>query len=160
MSRLVIVLALVVGFSMSGFVYADPVAPYQEVRAEYNPLTGSIQVSVNFVPNWWVEHLGYASMTGDSPLGLPAAGGLLSNSDIRIGESAPPVDSMTYDLDLGNVAITGIPDDGTLRVFWNPAWGSAATNFPVAFVIPEPTSLALCALGLVSLTANRRRRVA
>jgi hypothetical protein len=131
-------------------------APAGEVRGEYDPDTGNIQISVNSVTNWFVEHVGFASMTGDAPAGLPAGGGLVAENDLRIGETNFS-SSMTYDVDLGNVAITGIPDDGTLRVFWNASVGAPIQDFPVAFV-PEPSTFAMAALGLFGVTATRRRR--
>jgi len=154
--RLTVALALVAAFALSNNALATPVAPIGEVRGEYDPGTGNIKISVNSVENWWVEHVGFASMTGDSPAGLPAAGGLVSDNDSRIGEWTA-FSAMTYDVDLGNVAITGIPDDGTLKVFWNAFSGSSIQDFPVAFV-PEPSTFAMAALGLFSVTATRRRR--
>jgi hypothetical protein len=154
--RLTIALALVAVFAVSNDALATPMAPAGEVRGEYDPDTGNIQISVNSVTNWFVEHVGFASMTGDAPAGLPAGGGSVGDNDLRIGETNF-LSSMTYDVDLGNVAITGIPDNGTLRVFWNASAGVPTQDFPVAFV-PEPSTFAMAALGLFGVTATRRRR--
>ena len=42
------------------------------------------------VNNWYVEQLGDSVMTGDAPLGLPSAGGLVTDNDTRIGETEHP----------------------------------------------------------------------
>lgn len=108
------------------------------------------------VNNWFIEHLGHASMTGDPPLGLPLMiPGLATDNDTRIGESGFAVASAT-DHNLGSVAALDIPNDGTFLIFWNAGLGAALQSAAVVFV-PEPTTLALAALGLCGVLATRRR---
>lgn len=158
MNRFAVALALVAVLSVSNEALATPIAPIGEVRGEYDPNTGNIEISINSVVNWYVEHVGFASMTGDAPAGLPAGGGLVSDNDLRIGETNLSF-SMTYGVDLGNVAILGIPDNGTLRVFWNTSSGVPVQDFAVAF-IPEPSTFTMIALGLFGfgVMATGRRR--
>ena len=118
--------AVVLGFcSIPGVAWGVPgAAPLGSAIGEYDPDTGEIVVSVSGVNNWYVEHLGTASMTGDAPLGLPNSGGLLTDNDFRVGESSFDVFSFT-DLNLGNVAAPLLPADGKLQIFWNTGLGSA-----------------------------------
>ena len=129
--------------------------------AEYNPVTGEISVSVNGVVNWYVEHVGQSSMTGpdDAASVLPQAGGLITDNDIRIGETT--FSEFSYDVDLGAVAATGIANDGSLKIFWNSGLGSMAEMALVSFaIVPEPTTLVMSMLSLASLSMIRRRRAA
>ena len=158
MKRLTIALALVAVFAVSNDALATPMAPAGEVRGEYDPAIGEIRVSVNSVLNWYVEHVGFTSMTGDAPAGLPGiAGNLVTDTDTRIGEFSPTSTPFSYDLNLGNVAATSIPDDGTLMLFWNPQLGVPIESIAVGFV-PEPSTFAMLAFGLFGVMATRRRR--
>jgi len=66
----------------------------------------------------------------------------------------------SYDQNLGAVAATGLALDGSLRVFWNASLGGALESAAMVNCIPEPTTFALAALGLCSVVASRRRRLA
>ena len=113
----------------------------------------------------WPAHLrpGRSGLGGDGMTGpddvaavLPNNGGLVTNSATRVGEAG--LGNFSFqDLDLGNVAATGLPDDGSLRIFWSSGLGVPAQDIAVTF-IPEPTTLALAALGLCGIVATRRRR--
>ena len=103
-------------------------APFETAIAEYDPATGQIIVSVDNVTNWYVQRDDINSifpipvMTGDSPASLPLSGGLLSDNDSRIGETKFTPFSYT-NVNLGYVAETSIPDDGSLQIYWNPGSG-------------------------------------
>jgi len=125
-----------------------------EVTAHYDPATGEIEVDINGVVNWYVEDVGGAAMTGDAPAGLPQAPGLVTDNDTRIGESA--FAPFSYSQNLGNVAATGLANDGSLQVFWNASLGGELQSAAVKFV-PEPTTLALAGLALCGVLATRRR---
>jgi hypothetical protein len=134
-----------------------PEAGAGSATACYDPATGNIEVDINGVVNWYVEDVGSASMTGAAPVGLNPANGLITDNDVRIGQSgfAP----MAYDqLDLGNVAATGL-SGGNMQIFWNASLGGALQSAYVC-VVPEPTTLALASLALCGVLATRRRRVA
>jgi hypothetical protein len=153
MCRLIVLLAVPILLSNTSNAVAAPIAPVNTVRAEYNPAIGNIKISANKVLNWYVEHFGHDSMTGDDPVGLPSAFGLVSDNDKRIGESW--FSQFSADLDLGNVAATGIPDDGSLQICWNYALSPPEECFPIKFV-PEPTSFTLSVLALCFITTRRR----
>ena len=102
------------------------------VSGTYNPATGEITVSIVDSNGWIVESTAGAVMTGDAPINLPSAGGLVTDSDIRIGESNLGV--FSYDITLGNVAQTGLPDDGTLRIFWSDGLGLPTQDAALEFV--------------------------
>jgi len=125
-----------------------------EVTAHYDPATGEIEVDVNGVVNWYVEDVGSAAMTGDAPVGLPQAPGLVTDNDTRIGESA--FAPFSYSQNLGNVAATGLANDGSLQVFWNASLGGELQSAAITFV-PEPTTLALAGFALCGALATRRR---
>ena len=125
------------------------------VSAVYDPVTGNIEVTVDSVVNWYVEKVGDAVMTGAAPVGLPGGGGLVTDNDVRIGETA--FAPFSYAQDLGPVAQTGLPGDGSLVVFWNASLGGALQSAPVE--VPEPTSLALAGLAICGVVATRRRRL-
>ena len=131
MIRFVILLTSVVSVFFVSSVYAFPVAGVGEARAEYNPNTGGISVSVNTVNSWIIESTAGEVMTGDEPIGLPAAGGLVTNNNSRIGEAH--ILQFSYDVNLGNVAATNIPNDGTLRIFWVEALGTPLLSQPIVF---------------------------
>ena len=152
MTRVVVVLALVVQFTWLQSAFAIPMALPGDARAEYNPATGNIQISANSILGWYVEHVGHESMTGDAPMGLPNGFGLVTDNDTRIGESW--FSPSSADVNLGNVAALGIPDDGSLKIFWNESLDFPIWNVEVDFV-PEPTAAALALLGLCSLIPIR-----
>ena len=117
--------------STASFAFALPgAAPTDSAIGEYDPATGQIVVSINGVNNWWVERVGYSAMTGDDPSGLPTSGGLVSNNDVRVGESSFTVDTFT-DLNLGNIAEPNIPADGSLQIFWNAGLGAIQESRPL-----------------------------
>ena len=154
MKQLSILFALAVLCINIGNAIATPIAPLNAARAEYDPATGNIKISANMVLNWVVEHLGHDSMTGDAPLGLPSGEALVVDNDTRIGEAW--FSQFSADVDLGNVAATGIPNDGSLVICWNYALSPPTECFPIAF-IPEPTTQILaCLAGLIC--CNRRRQ--
>jgi len=130
--------------------------------AEYDPITGEIVVSVNEVLNWYIEQVGGSAMTGPDSASppLPLASGLVSDSDVRVGETAFAPFSYS-DVNLGAVAATGLADDGSLKIFWNTGFGLPLQEALVSFaVVPEPTAIALAVLGWGSLLIRRRRRAA
>jgi hypothetical protein len=148
--------------TLSNSALASLVAPVGEVRGEYDPINGNIQISTNSVVNWYVEHVGFSSMTGDNPLGLPAGGGAVTDSILRIGETNFSA-SMTYDVNLGNVAIAGILNDGTLSVFWNTAPGLPTQRLAVDFVsapspVPIPAAIWLFGTALIGLIGFGKRK--
>ena len=101
--------------------------------AEYDPATGSISVSFDHVNNWYIESASM-SMTGNAPINLPQLGGLITDNDIRIGESAFAVGT-AVDIDLGNVAATGLPSFNgkipDLTIHWNAGLGAPGRTNPV-----------------------------
>ena len=90
--------------------------------ALYDPVTGQISVSVQNVNNWYIESASN-SFTRDEPLGLPAASGLVTNNDTRIGEAN--IGIFSYDLNLGKVAKPGLRAYD-LTLHWNPGFGQPA----------------------------------
>lgn len=119
-------------------------ASEEQAIAIYDPTTGEVWVSANSIVNWYIESSG-ASFTGDEPA-LPAANGLVTNSDIRIGETS--LTPMLYERNLGHVAMTGLPitcspggpcfiDD--IAIHWNVSLGSNIREAR-ALAVPEPTS--------------------
>jgi len=161
MKRFAIALTFVSVFFLSSNAVASlPPASPGTAAFSYNPGTGEICVSVNSVVNWYVEHVGYSSMTGDAPSGLPLAPGLVTDNDTRIGESA--FAPFSYDVNLGNVAAAGLFDDGDLLIFWNASLGGelhSETSFYLSEEnCPEPSTIALAGMGLFGLMAGRRRR--
>jgi hypothetical protein len=96
-------------------------------------------------------------MTGDAPVGLPGAAGLVTDNDTRIGESN--FAQFSYDADLGPVAASGLSDIGTLNIFWNATLGGALQSAGRS-CIPEPSTMILAGMGICGLLAGRRRRVA
>ena len=137
--------------------YAEPVPPPALVF--YDPTTGEITVSVEGVINWYIESesLGF---TGDDPVGIPASGGLVSDTDGIIGETK--FSHMSYTVNLGNVAETSLPH-GDLSVFWNTGLGEPLLSTSVVYTssteIPEPTALALTSLAALALLTLRRRTI-
>jgi|GEM_PF-1162314 len=124
--------------------------------AQYDPATGQIVVSVSDVNNWYVESAS-ASLTGAVPTGLPGAGGLVSDNDVRVGESMLALFSYT-DKNLGNLAVAGLPV-GDLKIFWNAGLGQPVEmqsvvylDSAVAVVVPEPTSLGLFLLAVLGFS--------
>ena len=146
------------GVMFGGWTGDAPPAGAGEATATYNPYTGQIEVSVNGVVNWYVENVGSSIMTGAAPSGLPGGGGLVTDNDTRIGETA--FAPFAYDVDLGNVAATGYGGAvDTLKIFWNASLGGALQSAAVV-IVPEPTSLALAGLAVCGVLATRRRRLA
>ena len=129
-----------------------------KAAATYNPATGQLVVSATDINSWYIEWVDGDGMTGPDDVAdvLPNNGGLVSNSYTRIGEAGLGLFSFT-DLDLGNVAATGLPDDGSLRIFWSTGLGVPPQSAPI--YTPEPTSLALAVLGLCGVAATSRRQV-
>ena len=130
-----------------------------KAAATYNPATGQLVVSATDINSWYIEWVHGDGMTGPDDVAdvLPNNGGLVTNAPVRVGEASIGLFSFT-DLDLGRVAATGLPDDGSLRIFWSVGLGGTARDAAVVFV-PEPTSLALIALGSCGIVAPRRRGV-
>ena len=129
-----IALTLVTALAISSNALAAP-------TGTYNSGTGEITVNIDGVVNWYVEHEGFDSMTGAAPMNLPGGGGLVTDNDTRIGETA--FAPLTYAFSLGNVAATGIADDGTLKIFWNATLGSVLESAPISFGGPmnqDPTA--------------------
>ena len=148
-----------IGIMFGGWTGDHPPAGPNSATGHYDPATGEIEVDVNGVVNWYVENVGSASMTGDAPAGLPQAPGLVTDNDTRVGESA--FAPFAYSQNLGNIAAAGLPDAGTLTIFWNASLGGALQSAPLNYIaIPEPTSLALAGLALCGVMATRRRRLA
>jgi len=146
-----------IGIMFGGWTGDSPSAGAGTAAAHYDAATGEIEVDVNGVVNWYVEQVGSQSMTGDAPAGLPLAPGLVTDNDTRIGESA--FAPFSYSQNLGNVAATGILDDGSLQIFWNESLGGALQSALVHIhPVPEPTTLALAGLALCGVMASRRRR--
>lgn len=108
------------------------------VTASYVTGTGEISVDVDNVVNWYVEQVGGTAMTGPAAGTdtLPLAAGLVTDNDTRIGESA--FAPFSYITSLGAVAATGLPDDGTLRVFWNDFLGAPLADAAISFGIDPP----------------------
>ena len=107
-------------------------APEGGALGQYDPATGQIVVSVNNILAWVVEYHGADAMTGDEPMNLPGAGGIIGNSDTRISEHNVAKFSYT-NLDLGNVAQPGLPDDGNLIISWAPDFGTPTQHAPLVF---------------------------
>ena len=109
MNRFTTAATLVAAVMLTGTAVADPgPTPAGTAIAEYDPTTGEIVVSVGGVVNWHVESFS-SSLNGDSPQPpLPVGGGLVSDTDQIIGEIGFISVSFT-DLNLGNVAATGLP---------------------------------------------------
>jgi len=124
--------------------------------AIYDFVTGEISITTfgGGVVNWYVESAS-SGLTGSAPAGIPAGGGLLTDNDTRIGESA--FAPFSYSVELGAVAATYLPE-GDLTINWNYNLGDS-TQSSVVKIIPEPTTFALAALGLCSVVAARRRRL-
>lgn len=122
-----IALTIAAAFAVTNNASAGPVS------GTYDSGTGGISVSITSAVNWYVEHVGFSSMTGPDDVGsvLPLAPGLVTNNVTRVGESA--FAPFSYDADLGAVAASGIADDGTLRIFWNDSLGGALLDAALAF---------------------------
>ncbi|MEO2045844.1 MAG: hypothetical protein ABGX16_04650, partial [Pirellulales bacterium] len=121
-----VILALVATATIAQLGHALPgPAPINSAIAEYDPSTGNIVVSVNEVSNWYIESA-TLSMTGPDDVSsvLPAAGGFLSNSAIRVGETFFGGNFSYTDLDLGDIAATELAL-GDLDIYYNgPGFGS------------------------------------
>ena len=134
MNCFMVLFVVVAEHLISGAAWALPgVAPSGEALAEYDPATGEIVVSFTDIINWYVEDLDGNMMTGDAPLGLPSSGGLLSDSDTRVGESNFSPFSVT-NLNLGNIAQSGLGDDGSLQIIWNTNFGSPIESRRIDFL--------------------------
>lgn len=151
-------LALIcVASNVNAEITTDVVAAVDTAAGIYDPGTGDIKVSANSVANWYIESTSSA-LTGAEPVGLPGGGGLLTNSDRRIGETG--LAEFTYaNKSLGPVARTGLACDGgnvtDLRIYYNAGLGQPVQNGPVACV-PEPTGAILLGIGLLGLAIRRR----
>ena len=132
MIRSVVAVLIVLALS-SNIVMALPgPAPDGVAMGEYDPATGQIIVSATNIIGWFVEYTLADVMTGDDASGLPVNGGLVTDHDTRIGEGGLVSFSFT-NLNLGNVAQTGLPDDGNLRIFWSPGLGQTGLSQPLTF---------------------------
>jgi len=129
-----------------------PGPPGGTVSAEYDPVTGQIIVSVNDVNNWYIESAS-SSLTAAAPSNLPGAAGLVTDHDTRIGETASGVFTYT-DVDLGFIAAPGLPVDD-LTIYWNAGFGVSLQS---KLVVPEPTTVALTALGILGIGFRRRKK--
>jgi len=162
MVRFKIVATLITLLSLSAVAHALPgAAPVETAIAEYDFSTGQIVVSYNGVVQWSVQSAS-SGLTGDAPVGLPVFGGLISDFDSIIGEASFSTHTDT-DLNLGNVAATGLPQ-GDLTIHWSCGLGDAcgpptSTIGPVVYInVPEPTTLTLAAFSLFGLCCRRRNR--
>lgn len=163
--KLIFAVLLSVAFSnnLHAFVVTGPgPAPDGTAIAEYDPATGEITVSVTNIVNWFVESSS-SSLTGpdDAAPALPQAGGLVGDNDIRIGETVLGIPMIYTDINLGQVAQSGLPV-GDLNIFWNPSFGVGPFSQPVVYLgqpVPEPASLVLAAFGLLGMFYFRRHRI-
>lgn len=126
-----------------------------EACAFYDPVTGEIVISYNGINNWYIESA-TDSLTGASPAGLPLLGGLITDNDTRIGESSFLLGTVT-DHDLGPVAAPGL-SAADLTLTWTAGLGGAIQQINFAEKIPEPTAIALTAIGLLTFCTYRRKR--
>jgi len=134
MKHLTTAVALVVLLVLANSAQAGPgLAPSGTVLAEYDWLTGELVVSVTDVNNWYIQSAS-DGLTGSEPVGLPAAGGLVSNSDNIIGETSFSTYSYT-DLNLGNVAAANLPF-GDLTISSNAGLGQPILTSPVTYLNP------------------------
>ena len=125
--------AVVFGLGISGLAQALPgVAPEGTAIGQYDPATGQIIVSGTNINSWRIESIVGDVMTGDDASSLPMFGGLYTDSDTRIGEVSISLISFT-NANLGNVAQTGLPDDGNLRIFWTSGLGVPTLDQPLLF---------------------------
>ena len=127
------------GEMFSSWTGDHPPAAPGSATAHYDPTTGEIEIDVNGVVNWYIEEVGGAVMTGDAPAGLLPANGLITDNDVRVGQSgfAP----MSYlDHSLGNVAASGIPQSGNLRIFWNSSLGAIFSGLKSSTFQNQPPS--------------------
>ncbi len=109
-------------------------APSGTVIAEYDWLTGEIVVSVADVNNWFIQSASFG-LTGDTPVGIPAGGGLLTDNDDVIGETSFPSTFSYTDLNLGNVAAPVLPF-GDLTISSNAGLGQPTLTSPVTYLNP------------------------
>lgn len=124
MSRFFLAVLLFAVLLIANDVWALPgVAPPGTAIGEYDPSSGLITVSVTDVANWYIEREGYTALTGAPETILPITGGLVTNNQVRFGESNFYPISFT-DVALGNIAQIDLPNDGTLKIFWNSNLGS------------------------------------
>jgi len=138
MSRFLVVFALCATILVTSFAQAAPgPVPTGTAMADYDPVTGQIVVSVSGVNNWFVMDGIDNVFTGDEPLGLPVAGYLVSNNDNVIGETSSNLSDTGLfgytDLNLGNVAQTGLVNDGSLSIYWNAGMGQPLQSQPINF---------------------------
>jgi len=116
-------LALAVFFALHSVANANfgPAQPAEAI-ALYDVVTGEITVSVDGVNNWFLQSIS-SSFTGDAPVSLPAAGGLVTDNDSFIGETHFGLFSYTG-IGLGAVAVAaiGLPF-GDLSISWNAGLG-------------------------------------
>lgn len=143
-----------VGQVLAHFTGDPGPTPAGTAKAEYNPATGAIKVSVNGVLSWYVESL-TGGLTGSAAT-LPAVGGALNtDNDARVGQSSFGSQLNYQDHNLGNVAAVGLPA-GNLIIRSSAAFGAPEIEGIVTFV-PEPATFALVGFAGLALVAARRR---
>lgn len=143
MNRVTLTVALLAVVSMTTSALAVPgAAPASTAIADYDPATGQIVVSYNNVNNWFIES-STNSLTGAAAMNLPQFGGLVTDNNTRIGESGFAVATHT-NVDLGNVAATGLPEAGgfstDLTITWNAGLGTPDQTEPLAIAGDTPSN--------------------
>ena len=123
--------------------------------ATYDPDTGEIVVSATDVEYLRID--GPGLLTGDNPDWSFLIGGYVADEcDSFTGFWAMNNSQTFSDQSLGNVAVTGLAC-GDLMLVYEGAFGSGQVTVPV---VPEPTGLALLAIGAaVALKRRRERRI-
>lgn len=139
-----------------------PVDP-ETACAQYDPTTGSVVVSTDTIWNWFFTSNG--NLTGDPAQGLTQQ--LTTDNDNTIGEGSFIAAFSYTNLNLGNVAVTGLTaNDFVFKYTIGGFSGGEEIEVPMKIgdnsggdpVIPEPTTLALAGLGLCGVLTTRRRR--